>query len=451
MQFQGFRRRKKLKLPQQSKHRLTVLASLPLRPGVYLFEGNAGEILYIGKAKNVRSRVRSYFAIHARDSRYEKLMSLRAHLCGVSYIEVASEIEALLLEARLIARFRPRFNTQWRDDKLPLYIQITVGEDYPKLLLTRRETEPKGVQIFGPFPSTAIVRGLISQIRRVFPIYTATHHAQRTCLYCHLGRCPGPTATLDARMYHQTIARLCIFLSGKTHQLLRMLSKEMRAHAQAERFEKAKAVKDLIDGIVYVTQPIRHPHVYMERPQLLDEEKRECLLNIAQTLSLKSIPKRIEAYDISNIQGASAAGSLVVMKNGEIDKSQYRRFRIRTIAKPNDVGMLKEVLRRRLKREWDIPDLILVDGGIAQVNIVKHVLSEYDLTIPCVGLAKREETLVFPGGKMLKLKRRDPVLKALQTLRDEAHRFARAYHHRLRQNWLTKSDLVDKTANSLVG
>lgn len=365
------------------------------------------------------------------DTRYEKLVLMVKELRAVQYIEVASEIDALLLEAALIRKCKPRYNVAWKDDKLPLYIAISKG-DIPIVRLVRKG-QLNVTTIFGPFPSSSIVRSLLRSLRRVFPFYTSLHHPTRKCLYCHLGYCPGPTNGLNQPIYKKTIRQLILFLSGKRHTLLSTLEKQMRQAAGKENFEQAQRLKGFVDSILYIVQPIRNPEIYLERPHLLSEERLESIEEIKQALNLRSLPDRIEGYDVANISGKEATASMVVATHGEIEPKEYRRFKLKSKATPDDIGMLRETFSRRFKhKNWGIPNLILVDGGIGQVRIAQRCVEEAGLRVPCIGLAKREELLVFPDGTVVKLGRRNMGLKLLQKLRDEAHRFSRAYHHLLR-------------------
>ncbi len=408
------------------------LKQLPSAPGVYVFVNKAKRIIYIGKAKILRARVSSYFNVRPGDSRYEKLIALTLEIEGVWYIEVASEVEALLLEAELIRRYLPRYNAQWRDESSPLYIKINVGEQLPIVTLVRREKPSKGVRLFGPFPSSHTVRTLMRQVRRVFPFYTSAHHVTRRCFYCHLTVCPGPIKCVDQREYRRNIRRLLLFLSGKKETLTGQLVQKMHRASRDQRFEEAARIKRFIQGIDYITQPIRSPEIYIEQPSLLEDERTAALNRLKDLFGLSTLPGRIEAYDIANISGTAATGALVVATAGELDKSGYRKFRIRAKQTPDDVGMLTEVLTRRFKHDWPTPSILLVDGGIAQARAAQQVLDRHGFKVLCVGLAKKQERLVLPDGRQHTLSRRDPGLQLLMRLRDEAHRFCRSYHHLLR-------------------
>jgi excinuclease ABC subunit C len=321
---------------------------------------------------------------------------------------------------------------------------------YPAVLQTRRIDDPKAT-FFGPFPNIGDVRRILKTVRRIFPYQSVRNHPKRICLYHHLGLCPCPQmlAKEELTKYRRTIRYVIQFLEGKKESVMRALEKEMKEAAKGEHFEEAELAKQQIDTIRLITSGVQRPWSYIENPKLvLDEAKEdlESLRNVLAPYFRGLTPKslqRIECYDISNIGGKEATGSMVVATDGQIDKSQYRRFRIRFKNTPDDTAMHKEMLTRRLKHpEWQFPDLIVIDGGVGQVHRATSVVEEKGLSIPVIGLAKRLEEIVFPGtqGETLERKRqivrlpRDHrALKLLQLLRDEAHRFALAYHRNLRR------------------
>ena len=232
--------------------------------------------------------------------------------------------------------------------------------------------------------------------------------------------------------YNQIVRNFSKFLDGKKDELVEDLTQEMMEASKMQKFEEAGKIKKMLEGILYMTQTNR-VSAYLQNPNFLEDERNLALTQLQKDLSLPKLPERIEGYDISNISGKDAVGSLVVLTNGEIDKSQYRKFKIHITGRPNDVGMHKEMMRRRLKhKEWPMPDLIIVDGGRGQARAVKLETGNLKLEIPIYGLAKREEWLYPPEGEIVKLQRKSLSLKLLQRLRDESHRFAIAYHRKLR-------------------
>lgn len=424
--------------------------SLPSKPGVYLFKNKTAEILYIGKAANLKSRVKSYFAKEA--VLFPKIAAMVSQVARVDHFVVDSEFEALLLEANLIKKYQPKYNTRLKDDKSYLYIKITTDEDFPHVLTARRE-KLSGVTYFGPFPSARTVRTTLRSLRRIFPYCQCNFKVcqkKESCLWVELGLDSGPCLNLvDKRTYRQMIKRLILLLSGKKEKLLKTLEKEMRQEANQEDFEMAQKIKKQIAGIAYLTRPYISPHEYLEHPDILQQKRKEKLLGLRRILNLAKIPQRIEGYDISDIKGRQATGSMVVLTSGELDKSEYRHFRIRIEGQPNDVAMLAEVIRRRLNHpEWSLPDLIVVDGGKGQVGGMVRVLEEAKISIPVIGLAKRLEEIIvpkqgrpaLPAGRPVLLPHDSPVLHLLQRLRDESHRFALTYHRKLRIKRLLSAD-----------
>ncbi|MBI2334852.1 excinuclease ABC subunit UvrC [Candidatus Daviesbacteria bacterium] len=396
------------------------MLNLPHKPGVYLFKNKQGEIIYVGKAIDLKSRVSS---------------PRSWHWDSVETIVVESELEALILEANLIKKYVPKFNVRLTDDKDYLYIKIT-KEYFPRILTARKQGLKNSLKYFGPFPSSRTVRETLKSLRKVFPwcsnlqsrfvgLIPNRDWKMRPCFYYHLELCPGAcTGLISQPDYKKIIKNFIKFLSGKKEKLIKDLTKEMLFFAKNQKFEEAAKIKKTLDGISYLTQSQR-ASLYLENPNFLEEEKKLALKELQKVLSLKKIPARIEGYDISNIQGKEATGSMVVLTSGDIDKSQYRKFKIKIENKPNDVAMMKEMLERRLKNDWPMPDLIMVDGGRGQARAIKS-------KIPIFGLAKRLEWLYPPEGKIVKLPKRSLALKLLQKLRDEAHRFAITYHRKLR-------------------
>lgn len=392
---------------------------IPHKPGVYQFLNKQGHVLYVGKAIDLHSRVSSYFNKGVSG----KTAVLVENIADINTIIVESELEALILEANLIKKYLPPFNVILKDDKDFLYVGLT-KEEFPKVVTIRKQDLPKLKKYWGPFPSSTTVRNTLKMLRKIFP--WCSGQGKRACFYYHLGLCAGPCANaINKKDYQKIISRFAKFMDGKKRQLQAELSKEMLNLSQNQLFEQAAGVKKIIEGINYLTQTNR-VHLFLENPNFLDQEKKLALEQLQKDLNLEKIPERIEGYDISNIGGKEAVGSMVVMTNGEIDKSQYRKFKIKISGRPNDVAMHQEMLQRRCKHpEWKFPDLIIVDGGRAQARAVK-------LTIPIFGLAKRMEWLYPPEGEIIKLPKKSLSLKLLQKLRDESHRFAVSYHRKLR-------------------
>ncbi len=553
------------------------LKTLPSKPGVYLFKNAEGDIIYVGKAVNLRSRVRSYF----RDSSQHTLKTRRlvAEIADIDFIIAQSELEALLLENTLIKKHQPHYNVQLKDDKRYPYIKVSWQEAYPRVTTTRRISND-GARFFGPYTMSSAAYQTLDLVRKIFPYRTCTRditgNDPRACLYYHIGRCSAPCiGAVTQEEYRATIDRLCDFLSGRTDEVVADLRHQMAAAAEQLDFEKAAALRDQLQAIEYIVQkqtvmsPDLKDHdviafcqqdgdacvqVFFIRsgrligreyflldgtvdedqkeiitsfikqfydqvsqvppeillPQQVDEvmiirdwlrskrgadvvlkvprrgrklqlvqmaasnacetlthlrtqwhadesKQTEALAELQQYLNLPGPPLRIECYDISTLQGTNTVASMVVFVKGTAHKSDYRRFKIQSVAGQDDFASMQEVLRRRFKRmhdggyetqpgpgdrkeeenTWNIlPDLIIIDGGKGQLNAALEVLEEFELrgAVPICGLAKREEEVFLPDRlQPVRLPDHSQGLYLLQRIRDEAHRFAITYHKKVRQ------------------
>lgn len=414
---------------------------MPTKPGVYFFLNEKSEVLYVGKAKNLKKRVSSYFQKNAELG--TKTNILVSHISKIKTIIVSSEIEAFLLEAKYIKKFKPKYNVKLADDKAYPMIRITVKDPYPKVLIVRRPDDKNSVY-FGPFPNAAgALRIVLKTIRRIFPYQSVSNHSKRICLYYHLGLCPCPPVfnSLELKKeYKKTIKHVIDFLSGNTKKIIKDLTKERDVLSKNEEFEKAKLLQDKITSIELITNPVYRRFDYETNPNLEQDIPSVPLSSLRYILSQNGMNikklERVECYDISNISGTNATGSMVVFINGEKDGSKYRKFKIRTLNSPNDFGMIEEVLKRRLNhREWPYPDLIIVDGGKGQVGAAAKILSlskDFSAAIPVIGLAKKEETIITSDFKEISLSKNSEALKLVMRIRDEAHRFALTYHRKLR-------------------
>lgn len=419
---------------------------MPSKSGVYLFKNKRGKVIYVGKAKDIRKRVSSYFRKTLLDN---KTLLLTSHIYSIQHIITTSEIEAFLLEANLIKKYKPEYNIRFLDDKSYPYIKIS-NIPFPYITIARRKDE-KNATYFGRYTDATSVRVVLKLIRRIFPYQSVKNHAKRKCLYYHLGLCPCITVYPEKlEEYNRDIRKIKSFLTGKMDGVVRELEKERDKYVKLEAFEKASDVQKKIERILFITSPQYDPFYYEQDPNLyLKRINNE--FDSLKTILLKYFPsikflKRIECFDISNIQGKNATGSMVVFKNGEMDKSQYRRFKIRTKNTPDDYRMMIEVLQRRMrKKEWEMPDLIVIDGGKGQVSAALCALDTNRKLIPLIGLAKREEIIIIPliddrtkqvSFVEVKLPLSSPGVNLLRRIRDEAHRFALSYHRLLRKKYL---------------
>jgi len=416
---------------------------LPSKSGVYVFLNNQGVILYVGKAKDLKSRVSSYFANPSVLIGKTKVLVEQVEKIRITIVE--SELEALLLEAFLIKKHQPKYNIRLTDGKAYILIRITAQDDYPKVLLARR-ADDKTSLYFGPYPSSGAVKTVLKTIRRIFPYQSVLNHPKRICLYHHLGLCPCPIMFDSPELkkeYRKNIRGIVRMLEGESQKIMKELEKERDLASNNEQYEEALKTQKKIAALSIITTPFHQGFEYDVNPNLRSDIRQEELTELLTALNtngfqLKQL-ERIECYDISNIQGTNATGSMVVLTNGEIDKSQYRKFKIRKDGKPNDFAMMKEMIKRRFgHEEWTTPDLIIVDGGKGQVTSALDALMQRGLTIPLVGLAKREETIVIPHLEKedhfteVLLPRNSKAVQLITRIRDEAHRFAITYHRKIR-------------------
>jgi len=409
---------------------------LPKDPGIYLFLDKKGNVLYVGKAKNLKNRVASYFRNTVDLGPKTRILLSKTE--KIKTVIVRSEIEALLLEANFIKKLQPLYNIRLTDGKSYPLIRITVKDKYPAVLIARR-MEEKNSLYFGPYPNVSQMKLVLRTIRKIFPYKSVARHPKKPCLFNHLGLCPCPEFFND-KNYKKSIRRIAKLLNGKIEAVIKSLEKERNLKSKEEKFEAALTLQKQIEAIKHITTPNKHPFEYEINPNLKEDLKKSELDSLIielkkHDIELKSL-RRIECYDISNILGTNPTGSMVVFINGEKDTSQYRKFKIdpkKYRLKANDPMMIKEIIQRRLNhKEWEMPDLIIVDGGKAQVSAAKDAISDKNYNTAVIGLAKREETIITENLKEIKLGRNSPGLHLIQRIRDEAHRFAISYHRLLR-------------------
>lgn len=405
------------------------IQKITTRPGVYLYSDKNRNVIYVGKAKNLRNRVKQYFVGSNRVE--EKTRLLVSQIASIRTVPTDSEFDALLLEATLIRKYLPKYNAIARDDKSPLYIAITFDEPLPRILFTRKrvlEKHPQG-SIFGPFQSARVARLLMQSVRKIIPYCTQKYRNGRPCFYTHIGLCnPCPSSIKTkklASVYRGNIKKIAMLLSGRARRVRTIIEKQMRKRADQMDFKQAAEYKKQLDALTMLMTHRFDPTMYTDTTN-------QRLTELAEILQLSSL-ERIECIDISTIQGKWSTGSLVVFTGGIPDTTGYRRFRIKLAGIPNDVGMMEEVTKRRFSHpEWPFPNLLVVDGGKGQVKAAMQALPS---PIPVVGLAKRFEEIIVPDGhgfRVIRLSPSSPALQLVQHIRDEAHRFAKQYHRVLR-------------------
>ncbi len=414
--------------PPSLRERVT---RLPDQPGVYLFTDAQGRLLYVGKAVSLRKRVASYVRRPPRLA--PRIAQMMKHVANVEVRVTASEAEALLLEAQLIKDRKPRYNVAFRDDKAYPMLKVT-NEPFPRLVVARRR-QADGAAYFGPYPDAGLMHQAVQFLRRVFPLRTCRTFPKTPCLEYHLGQCLAPCAKyISAADYQRIVDDLVAFLRGQRDQLLQDLARRMAQAVRDQRFEEAARLRDQIQAL---------SSVIVAKEKSLTAGPLE---QLQAALKLPRLPRRIEAFDISNIFGKWAVGSMVVFEAGKPLKTHYRRFRIETVQGIDDYRMMREVIRRRysgtLARQLPLPDLLLIDGGKGQLSAACEELAALSLAIPAIGLAKRFEHIFLPDSpEPIVLLPTSPVLHLVQHIRDEAHRFAVTYHRRIRRGTVTLSAL----------
>ncbi len=405
-------------------------SEIPESPGVYYMKDAAGKILYVGKAVSLARRIPQYWQ-RPHGEHIEKMVP---SIAEIGWQTVPSAIEALILEANEIRRLKPPFNVLGKDDSSFLHLAIT-NEPYPRPVLIRGyelEATPKGKfkEVFGPYTSSSSIRAALELTRKMFHWSDCVPGQKRPCFYYHIKLCPGVcVGAISARDYAKIIRRLRLFFEGKKTQILRETERQMKAAAKAENFEEAARLRNLMFALTHIQD------VSVIKREDDPREVRESGINVFG---------RVEAYDISNIQGQQPVASGVVFVEGLPRKPLYKKFAIKTVKAANDIAMMKEVLSRRFahasphdeNEAWKLPDLLVIDGGRGQVNAAMDVLRSLNLKIPVIGLAKgfdRKQDVVVYGQKTPELEH--VVLrykKILQHARDEAHRFAVSYHRKRR-------------------
>lgn len=434
------------------------LNNIPKLPGVYLMRDNTGKIVYIGKAKNLYNRIKSYF-VKNEDFRLIGIMFYNVK--NIDYIICGSEKEALLLEQKLIKKLQPQYNIIWKDDKSYLMLEIDLKDSFPRLNFIRYKEylnlnyKPKTKLYFGPYPSAKQIKSVVKFITKFFKIRRCKYDSKlffnpelkdkfKTCIYYQTNQCIAPCMSASdkgkkeqiIKFYKQVIKNVILFLQGRNKKLIFQLEKEMEKYSQKQNFEQAIVLRDTIKYLSNIFSKCIIREINEEEVINSTLEKVNILKRLKEKFNLKTIPSVIEAVDISTFQGTGSCGSIVRFVNGEPNKSEYRRYKIKTLKdnQINDFLMMKEIVKRRYKRLLDekkqLPNLLLVDGGKGQLNIVLDVLKEYkiDDKIDVLALAKKEE-FVYTKDSLTPIKLEKSLEdNFLRYIRDEAHRFAIKYN-----------------------
>jgi excinuclease ABC subunit C len=431
------------------------LNNLPTVPGVYKYFDENGTVIYVGKAKNLRNRVKSYFRIKFDED--TKTKALVENIVDLEYIEVSTELEALILEEKLVKKFQPKYNILLKDDKSFLYIvlrseKVKIGDlevDYPVVFSARKTDLKKGDLYYGPYPRSEVAKYVLRSLRKIIPFRDCSKSKFRNyqkigqpCLYGHIGLCQAPClGKVSKTDYLRDLSKIKKFLDGNFKKIIDDILKDMKLASKNEEFEKAAKLRDIVKKFEYLTINTSKIDSIAENPLLIEDMISASLDNLLKYFPiLKEYPERIECYDISNTSGKEATASMTVAINGRLTNREYRRFKIKFKDSPDDFEMMREVLRRRFKRSliddsWKLPNLIVLDGGKGQLSAGTSVLTEMGIDVAMISIAKKEEILIYSrGGEFfeVKLPKTDESLKLIQRLRDEAHRFAKKYHHELR-------------------
>ena len=425
---------------------------LPDKPGVYLMKDRLGRIIYVGKAKSLKKRVSSYFQRgRARTVSQPKIRALIEMIADLDTIEVKSEPEALLLEGKLIKQWRPRYNTDFTDDKRFLLVRVDLGEELPRFRLTRLKKEDRS-RYFGPFAHSGLLRKTLTQMRRQFGILLADGTPEklpdgRWRLYDDVrSELYGADTIVTAEAYLRRAEAACTFLEGKSEEWLESLRNEMVSAAGRQEFEKAAELRDIVFALEKTLAKTRNFERTDPTRPIRDDE---ALASLQLALHLSSPPVTMECFDISHISGTFVVASMVRFTDGRPDKDNYRRFQIKSFIGNDDYRAMEEVVGRRYRRliaEGKLfPDLVVIDGGRGQIGAALKAFVALDAMPPAIiGLAKQHETIIFPDERPpLNLPLNHAGLNILQRLRDEAHRFANTYNADLRSKKIRESVLDD--------
>ena len=425
--------------PEMRDRLLQKLKTLPASPGVYFHKSASGEVIYVGKAAVLKNRVRQYFHKTGKDIKTEALVR---EIADTDWIVVDTEMDALFLESEMIKRYKPKWNILLRDDKTVSYVRIDMKSEIPYVSFTRTPQDDKATYI-GPFYGKAAVEKALRIMRKVFPYYDKPYDGKKT-LHTDLGLTPGiEVGRTTPQEYKKNLRKLRLYLEGGRHKLLKDLEKQMLDAAKAEKFEEAAEIRAQLFGLRELQKKI----VFSDK-EFLDISSDQALSDLQNMLNLPEPPRRIEGYDISHQSGTNVVGSMVVFTNGASDRSEYRKFKLRQ-QKNDDTANLHEVIERRLKHsEWIFPNLVILDGGLNQVNAVKDLLWTHNIAVigrdksgdhtrnAAVRIIIPEHAKTNNGDETYRtvlLRPDSHVAKLIARIDDEAHRFAITYHTLLKR------------------
>jgi excinuclease ABC subunit C len=421
------------------------LAKLPTTPGVYFHKDKTGEIIYIGKAANLRNRVRQYFqASRFRDAKTDLLVS---EITDVDWTEVESEVDALFLEAEMVRRYLPRYNILLRDDKSSQFVRVDYDSDYPTVSLVRRPLDD-GARYFGPYINGYAVKKALRYLRRAFPYAISRPvNQKRATLYYHIGLDPGlEDGRTSLTQYRSNLRQLMRYLRGERVALMKSIERDMQEAAKAKDFEQAAHLRNQLFSLRALSRQV----LFGDR-EIQDANRDQALVELAALVGLKDPPRRIEGFDISHLAGTDTTASMVVFSAGVPDKAAYRKFKMR-VPGNDDFAHIFEAVSRRFSAKnagkWGLPDLVPIDGGKGQLSAAMAARDQAGFEkLPMIGLAKRFEEMILkqPDGSIavVRLPESSHLVKLLQRIRDESHRFAVSYHSTLRRARQTAS-LLDE-------
>ena len=462
------------------------LKTLPRTPGVYFHKSKDDEIIYIGKAAILKNRVRQYF--QGKADMDVKTRALVAEINDTDWIETESEMDALFLESEMVKRYMPRYNILLRDDKSQTFVRIDMKSEWPTVTFTRNPADD-GATYIGPFYSGFAVKKALRYLRKIFPYYIKPPKRERMNLEEQIGL--APSADMTSQEYKKSLRKLIRYIEGGRMKIAKGIERDMKRAARSQEFETAAQLRNKLSYMHELQRRI----MFGDR-EFINISKDQALVQLAELLSLPSPPVRIEGYDISHMSGTNVVASMVVFTNGASDRTHYRKFKMH-VQRNDDTANMRETIRRRFskknRKDWGMPDLLLVDGGKGQLSAVLDELDKLDVTVPVIGIAKREEEIVVAKnrshindddallGQLIKESRPgisvldsgdfylinlhagqqnagshsrnlrgsdtmseyDDVVKLFQRIRDEAHRFAVSYHTTLKRKGATKSELDD--------